>query len=162
MSLLRMSLISAFLLAVAGCSSSPLPLARDSINEPRATREFLRGAAHWRILASETSADVIACVEGWVVFNEETETQEPVCRQDTEGLAGLPIYIERAGTATPFGRVFHEFLTTALVQGGQTVTMDPDGALIVRWRLSFVKRIGPCRRTRCPAPTPCWGRGSGP
>jgi hypothetical protein len=142
MSPLRSLVVSLSLLAVAGCSASPLPLARENLSRQDFTQEFLRGAQHWKILARETVDDVLACVEGHVVLNEETERYEPVCAQDTAGLAGRSFFVELVDTATPFGRAFHEFLTTALVQRGQTVSHSAEGALIVRSRMRFVSREG--------------------
>lgn len=142
MSQLRAIIVVITLWAVTGCSSAPLPLARENLSQQEFTQEILRGVQHWNILARETIDGVLACVEGHVVLNKETERYEPVCAQDTIGLAGRPFFVELVDTATPFGRAFHEFLTTTLVERGQTVSHSPEGALVVRSRMRFVPRDG--------------------
>lgn len=142
MSQLRAIIGVVILLAVAGCSASPLPVGRNNLTDQEFTQEILRGVQHWNLLARETVDGVLACVEGHVVLNEETERYDPVCAQDTIGLAGRPFYVELVDTATPFGRAFHEFLTTALVERGHTVSHAPEGSLIVRSRMRFVPRDG--------------------
>lgn len=159
MFLSRSAVIVLPMLVLAACSQSSLPVARDVINNPDISQEALRGASHWQVLARETTRDVIGCVEGRVVFNYETETNEPMCRQDTRGLAGRPIHLESVDTATPFGRVFHEFMTTALVQAGQRVSLAADGALVVRSRLSVVKRSRQVRNRTVPGTYALLGAG---
>ncbi len=137
MFLLRSIPLCLSVLVFAGCSASPIPMARELVMQ-----DALRGAAHWEFLAQETTADVIGCVEGLVVLNEETETYDPICHQDTAGLKGRSIYVELVDSATPFSRVFHEYMTTALVEAGQKVTLESKGALVVHTRLRFVNRRG--------------------
>jgi hypothetical protein len=132
---LRNISVGLIVLALAQCSASPLPFA-----ETESAQGFLRGADYWKLLAETTVKDVVNCVVGRVILNEDTERHEPICIQDITGLVGRPIYVELVDTDTSFGQAFHEFLTTALINQGQSVSHAPEDALIVRTRLRFVPR----------------------
>lgn len=143
MSIPRILLVAFCLAAVAGCSQSPVPVSRSYVDDSSNIfkgQKGLTAVTHWRILARDSARRIIDCVQGRTVVDWASQKPKPLCAQGTDGLNQLPLYVEQVDTAMPFARAYHESLVTELVQRGQTVSLNPEGALTVRFRIGFFPR----------------------
>ena len=102
------------LLIVVGCTNRPVPALR-----PIVLQNSLEAVDHWNVLAAETAAEIAAAVGG----------------------GGARVSIE-GNRKTPFGRAFHDFLTTQLVRNGVDVAPDGDGAVKVVYEVQVVNYPG--------------------
>ena len=101
--------LAALALAVGGCASSPIPVAK---NFAYTAQEKVRSAGHWELLAGD-------------VLNE---TAQLLARNGAER---LPLYVELPAKPTEFEKGFRDFLITGLVQRGFQVKTNPEGAAVV-------------------------------
>ena len=102
------------LLVVVGCTNRPVPALR-----PIVLQNSLEAVDHWNVLAAETAAEIAAAVGG----------------------GGARVSIE-GNQETPFGRAFHDFLTTQLVRNGVDVAPDGDGMVKVAYEVQVVNYPG--------------------
>ena len=158
---LRRRIGSALVLAAVGagtaCSQSPVPIPRTVFEHHQ---RALVAADHWQTLANHTALQIVGCLEGgegpaWVIWSEA-----PVCDADeATRLAERTVYVEPGETATPFGRAFRELLMTELLRQGWAVTLKPDGAVRVAYRVDVVGRETPVDLASLPGTFAALGTG---
>ena len=108
-------LLSMFaVLVVAGCANRPVPALR-----PIVLQNSLEAVDHWNVLAAETAGEIAAVV------------RDGGGRVSVEG-----------DTDTPFGRAYHDFLTTQLVRNGVDVAPGGDGAVRIVYEVQVVNYPG--------------------
>ena len=148
----------AFGLALAGCSQAPVPASTPAVFNMQSA---LIGVSNWQGLAKDTAQDIIACLEGRVVWRRQDWpwTQGPACLGDMAGLKGKPLHVELADSGSPFGRAFHDLLTTELVVRGWPVSRSAEGATVVRYRVQTVERDGDVGLHSFPGPLTVLGYG---
>ena len=120
-------------LALAACSQGPVPVSRPFLFG--SGQSVLAGLEHWQVLAEDTAANVIACLDG--------DARESGCRQDAQKNRTRPVYVERAESALPFARAYHDFLTAEFLRKGREVSSTPEGAVVVHYRIQHIGRGGP-------------------
>jgi hypothetical protein len=135
--LARTIAVGGCLLLAAGCAQAPIPA-----KQPFVFQETLTGVQHWRILAEETAQQIDACLAGRTVWDYWRGAERPVCPHPPPGIAAQPLFVEQADGAMPFGRAFHGYVTAELLGRGRDVSLSPEGATHVRYRVQLVPRAG--------------------
>lgn len=105
-------------LALAGCNSAPIPLAK---NFELTSQPKVRSAGHWELLSRDVVAQTRATLER-VGYGMET-----------------PVHVAFPLHPSPFDLAFRDFLITELVQGGALVQRDPGAALEVSYHTQLVR-----------------------
>ncbi len=115
---LGVSALAAATLALAGCGSAPIPLAK---NFEMTSQHKVRSAGHWELL----SRDVVAQTRG------------------TLGKVGYgqdaPLHVALPPHPSAFDLAFRDFLITEMVQGGAVVHQQPGAGLEVSYHTQLVR-----------------------
>ncbi len=105
-------------LALAGCGSAPIPLAK---NFEMTTQHKVRSAGHWELLSRDVVAQTRGTL-GQVGYGQET-----------------PLHVALPPNPSSFDLAFREFLITRMVQGGAVVHQQPGAALEVSYQTQLVR-----------------------
>jgi hypothetical protein len=97
------------LILLAGCTSVPKPSPY-----PYSAQEHMQAAHHWQVLASEVAERVTTRVRGGPTTSTEY------------------VYIP-SDDRSAFGKAFHGFLTTELMNRGIPVSSNPNSPLRIDW-----------------------------
>ena len=105
-------------LALAGCGSAPIPLAK---NFELTSQYKVRSAGHWELLSRDVVAQTRATLE-------------------KSGYApDTPLHVAAPAQASAFDLGFRDFLITGLVQGGAAVQQSPGAVLEVSYNTQVVR-----------------------
>jgi len=116
----------------AACSPAPHPGFGNSVLVGE-TQPIISGVVHWRALAESTAASVAECIDGgW----------DARCGVEASVLANRPVFISDTEYASPFGRVFDDFLILSLLDRGVAITDRREGAVVVSTVAHLVARDG--------------------
>lgn len=109
------------LLAVlAGCASAPPPPAPIRAPYPEAVQNTALVAQHWGAIAADVAAQTKKNQAGKDIFQDR------------------PFFVNSTSTS-PFDLAFTNFMITALVEAGLQVTMQPEGALEIRYETQLIR-----------------------
>ena len=103
--LLKPAALCCAVAALAGCAMSPIPLAE---NFALTTQKKVRSAGHWGLLSRDIVDQTVASLQKSGATFETT------------------VHVPMPANASDFGRAFHEFLITELVQRGWQVLVPAD------------------------------------
>jgi hypothetical protein len=103
---------------LAGCASAPPPPIHEPY--PEAVQNKAMVAQHWGAIAADVAA--------------QTKRNQA----DKDFLQERPLYVAPASTL-PFDQAFTNFMITALVEAGLPVSMQPEGAVEIRYETQLIR-----------------------
>ncbi|MBT5494629.1 MAG: hypothetical protein HOK54_02690 [Alphaproteobacteria bacterium] len=96
-------------------------------------QSILSKLTHWRQLASQTAESIRGCLNA-----EGEKSRNSKCGVKSDHA----VYLANTDMTSPFGRAFHDLLSTELLERGIRLSDKPGNAVIVRTNTRLVERDG--------------------